>query len=129
VLVASLGDRLPKGPLIVGGACLYGLTLVGFAVSQWLLVSLLLMLAVGIANVFCTALVQTVVQSHSPPEMRGRVMAVYQQRDVFNTVGSMLIGWLAAVWGAQWAMAAMSGACAIIALVMYVAFPNIRKLR
>jgi MFS family permease len=129
VLIASLGDRLPKGILMVGGAFLYGVTLIGFAASHWLWLSIAIMVAVGIVNVFCSALVQTVVQAHSPPEMRGRVMAVYQQRDVFNTAGSMLIGALAAVWGAQWAMGVMAGACAVVALGMYLAIPNVRTLR
>jgi hypothetical protein len=90
---------------------------------------MVLMVGVGVANVFCSALVQTVVQAHSPPEIRGRVMSVYQQRDVLNTIGSMLIGVLAATWGAPWAMAVMSGACAVIALAMYLAVPNIRAIR
>jgi MFS family permease len=129
VLVASLGDRLPKGPLMIGGAFAYGALLVVFAVSQWLWVSIVVMVGVGVANVFCTALVQTVVQAKSPPEMRGRVMGVYQQRDVFNTVGSMLIGALAAAWGAPWAMGVMAGACAVVAVGMYLAIPSVRTLR
>jgi MFS family permease len=129
VLIASLGDRLPKGLLMVGGAFVYGLLLVGFAASQWLALSMVLMVGVGVANVFCSALVQTVVQAHSPPEMRGRVMGVYQQRDVVITVGSMLIGALAAGWGAPWALAVMAGGCAVVALGMYLAIPNMRHIR
>ncbi len=129
VLVASLGDRLPKGPLMLGGAFAYGALLVGFAASSWLVVSIVLMIGVGIANVCCTALVQTVVQAESPPAMRGRVMGVYQQRDLFNTVGSMLIGALAAMWGAPWALGLMAAACALVAVGMYVAIPSVRILR
>jgi hypothetical protein len=61
--------------------------------------------------------------------MRGRVMGVYQQRDVVNTVGSMLIGALAAGWGAPWALAVMAGGCAVVALGMYLAIPNMRHIR
>jgi len=129
VLIASLGDRLPKGILMVSGAFGYGALLVAFAVSQWFSVSLALMVAIGVTNVFCSALVQTVVQAHSPPEIRGRVMSVYQQRDVFNTAGSMMIGALAAAWGAPWAMALMSGACAAGAVAIFVAVPHARTIR
>ena len=46
----------------------------------------------GLSNVMCNALVQTVVQAHAPSEIRGRIMGVYQQRDLAVTTGSMLIG-------------------------------------
>jgi len=129
VLIASLGDRLPKGYLMVGGAFVYGSMLIAFAFSEWFVVSMALMVLIGLANVFCNALVQTVVQTHAPSEIRGRVMGVFQQRDLFNTAGSMMIGVLAAAWGAPWATASMAGLCALGAVIIFFAIPHIRKIR
>jgi MFS family permease len=129
VTIASLGDRLPKGILMVGGAMAYGMLLVAFAGSQWFPVSVLLMVLVGIANVCCNALVQTVVQGHSPAEIRGRVMGVFQYRDVFNTMGSLLMGALAALWGAQWALGAVGTVCTLLAVAIYFAIPHVRTIR
>ena len=41
------------------------------------------------------ALVQTVLQSYSPPEFRGRTTALFHMGQVVLTVGSMLVGTLA----------------------------------
>jgi MFS family permease len=129
VMIASLGDRLPKGVLMASGAAGYGTVLVGFAASRWFPASMLLMVLIGLANVFCNALVQTVVQAHSPPEIRGRVMGVFQQREVLNTAGSMLIGAIAAAWGAPSAVALMGAACALGAVAVYVLIPHVRTIR
>ncbi|HEY3118443.1 MAG TPA: MFS transporter [Chloroflexota bacterium] len=129
VSIASLGDRLPKGYLMLGGAFFYGLLLVGFAFSAWYLVSILLMVVIGMANVFCNALIQTVVQTHSPPAIRGRVMGVFQLRDLLSTAGAMLIGILATVWGAPWAVATMGATCALGALAVYFGIPHARTIR
>jgi predicted MFS family arabinose efflux permease len=129
VTIASLGDRLPKGYLMTGGSFCYGMLLVAFSTSSWFPASLLLMVPIGLANVFCNALIQTVVQTHSPPEIRGRVMGVFQQRDLFNTAGSMLIGGLAGAWGAPTATALMGGACALCAAFIYLAIPHARRIK
>ena len=129
VAIASLGDRLPKGYLMTGAAFCYGTLLVLFSTSHWFVASLLLMVFIGLANVCCNALIQTVVQTHSPPEIRGRVMGIFQQRDLFNTAGAMVIGALAAMWGAPWATAAMGGACALGAAAIYIGIPHAREIR
>jgi predicted MFS family arabinose efflux permease len=127
--IASIGDGWPKGYVMLVAAGSYGALLVAFAFSQWFLASMLLMIVIGHANVLSNALIQTVVQTHSPPEIRGRVMGVFQQRDLFNTAGSMLIGALAHPWGASWATAVMGGACALGALTVYLVIPHARKIR
>jgi MFS family permease len=129
VLIASLGGRLPRGLLMILSAAVYGLVLVAFAASTWLPLSILLMVGAGAANVFCNALVQTVVQSYSPPELRGRVMGIFQQREVAYTAGSLMVGALAAAWGAPAALAVNASICALAALTMLVTMPHIRAIR
>ena len=71
---------------------LYGVSVVAFAASPWFRLSIVLMVVIGVANVFCNALVQTVIQTYSPGEFRGRTMAIFQLSNVIMTVGSMLLG-------------------------------------
>ena len=87
VLIASFGNRLPKGMLMLAGATCYGLALVAFSLSNWFLISALFIMVAGLCNVACNALIQTIVQTHTPPELRGRVMSVFQQNQVVLTVG------------------------------------------
>src|SRR3970282_677027 len=51
LLIASVGDQLPKGILMLGGVTLYGVIVVVFAASPWFKLSLVLMMIIGLAHV------------------------------------------------------------------------------
>jgi MFS family permease len=127
--VATAGDDLPKGMLMVGGVTLYGLSVMGFAASHWLGLSMGLMVIVGVCNVMSNTLIQTVLQAISAPEMRGRVMGVYQQHQVLIAIGGLAAGALATVWGAQMTVGAFGAACALGALLVWVLVPHVRTIR
>ena len=129
VLIASLGDRLPRGLLMLGGVTMYGLSVVAFAASPSFRLSLGLMTIVGLAHVSSYALVQTVIQTYSPSAFRGRTMAIFHMTSVVVTLGSMLAGTLAALVGARWAAAAMGAAGALLAVTIGAALPHARRIR
>jgi predicted MFS family arabinose efflux permease len=129
VIVASLGDRLPRGLLMLGGVTLYGLSVVAFAASPSFRLSLGLMTIVGLAHVSSYALVQTVIQTYSPSAFRGRTMAIFHMSEVVVTLGSMLVGTLAALVGARWAAAAMGAAGALLTVTIGAALPHARRIR
>jgi MFS family permease len=129
VLVASLGDRLPRGLLMLGGVTMYGLSVAAFAASPSFRLSLGLMTLVGLAHVSSYALVQTVNQTYSPSAFRGRTMATFHMSEVVFTLGSMLTGTLAAIVGARWAAAAMGTAGALLTITIGVVLPHARRIR
>jgi predicted MFS family arabinose efflux permease len=129
VLIASLGDRLPRGLLMLGGVTVYGLSVVAFAASPSFRLSLGLMTMVGLAHVSSHALVQTVIQTYSPSAFRGRTMALFHMSTVVMTLGSMLAGTLAALVGARWAAAAMGATGALLTVMIGVALPHARRIR
>ena len=129
VLIASLGDQLPRGAFMLGGVTLYGISVIAFAVSPSFEFSLLLMVVVGLAHVSSHALVQTVIQTYSPSEFRGRTMAIFQMSHVMLTVGSMIIGLLAGLVGARWAVALMGAAGAFSMVAIHLALPRARFIR
>ncbi len=128
-LIASVGDDLPKGMLMIGGVALYGFSVVGFSASHWLSVSIAFMVVTGVCNVASNALVQTVLQAESAPAMRGRVMGVYQQHQLFIVAGGLLAGGLASVLGAQLTVGLFGTACAFGALTIFFAIPRVRAIR
>jgi hypothetical protein len=128
VFIASCGDRLPRINLILGGVTLYGLVIVGFAASPWFELSLALMGIVGIVHVTSHALTQTVIQTYSPSEFRGRTMAIFRMTHVVLLVGGILIGAFSSLIGAQWAAASMSIA-ALAVIGTYLAMPGARLIR
>jgi MFS family permease len=129
VLLASFGDRLPRGLLMLGGVTVYGLSVVAFAASPAFRLSLGLMTIVGLAHVSSHALVQTVVQAYSPSAFRGRTMAIFHMSSVVVTLGSMLAGTLAALVGARWAVASMGATGALITIAIGVVLPRARLIR
>jgi MFS family permease len=129
VLVASLGDRLPRGLLMLGGVTLYGLSVIAFAASPSFRLSLGLMTLVGLAHVSSYALVQTVIQTYSPSAFRGRTMAIFHMSEVVVILGSLLVGTLAALVGARWAAATMGAAGALLTVTIGAALPHARRIR
>jgi MFS family permease len=128
-LIATVGDRLPRGMLMLGGVILYGLAIILFAASPWFKLSLVLMGIVGLCHISAHALVQTVIQSYSPSEFRGRMTAIFHMSQVVMTVGSMLIGALATLWGAPWAVASMGAAGSLAMIAIYFVLPRARHIR
>jgi len=129
VIITTFGDRMPRGIFMLGGVVLYGLSVVAFSASPWFPLSMALMVIVGVANVSSHALVQTVLQTYSPPEYRGRTIALFHMSQVVMTVGSMIIGSLAAVCGTQWAVALMGGAGALTMLAIHLTLPGAWRIR
>ncbi len=129
VIIASFGDRMPRGLFMLGGVALYGISVVAFAGSPWFQLSMLLMVIVGFANVCSHALVQTVIQTYSPSEFRGRTMSLFHMSNVVMTVGSMLIGALATLSGTRAAVALMGAAGALAMLAIHFALPRARHIR
>ena len=129
ILIASLGDNLPRGMLMLGGVALYGLLVVVFAFSPWFPLSISLMAVIGLCHVSSHALVQTVIQAYSPPEFRGRTIAIFHMTQVLLLLGGLLIGALSSVIGAPWAAASMSIVGTLCMVVLYVAVPRAREIR
>lgn len=87
------------------------------------------MLVAGLFHVSSHALIQTVIQAYSPSELRGRMMALFQQSQVINTVGGMLAGLLATMWSALWAIGSMGLMCTVCVVGIATSFPRARFIR
>jgi MFS family permease len=129
VLIASFGDRVPRINVMLIGVTIYGVIVAAFAVSPWFKVSVVLMGLVGIVHVTSHALAQTVIQTYSPKEFRGRTMALYHMTHVILLAGGILIGALASWIGAQWSTAILSLAGAVSMGGIYLVLPRARRIR
>jgi predicted MFS family arabinose efflux permease len=111
--------------LMLVSVTLYGFIIVTFAASHWFWLSMVLMVIVGLCHVHCHALVQTIIQSYSPSEFRGRTMAIFHMSQVVMTAGAMLYCALSSMVGAQWAVAAMGAALIMIGIAWRCRVPGI----
>ncbi|HET7005380.1 MAG TPA: MFS transporter [Candidatus Binatia bacterium] len=129
VMITGFGDRMPRGKIMLGGVATYGLGVAAFAFSPWFQMSMFLMIIIGFANVCSHALVQTVIQTYSLPEFRGRTIALFHMSQVVMTVGSMIIGSLAALSGTQWAVVLMGSVGALAMLGIHLLLPRAWHIR
>ena len=88
LLVAYLGDFRRKGWFVLGGAILFGICIMGFAVSSRLSLSLLFLFGLGFAIVCSIAITNTLLQTLVTDQMRGRVMSMF----LLSFMGTMPIG-------------------------------------
>jgi MFS family permease len=88
LLVAYLGDFRRKGWFVLGGAILFGICIMGFAVSARLTWSLVFLFGLGFALVCSIAITNTLLQKLVTDQMRGRVMSMF----LLSFMGTMPIG-------------------------------------
>ena len=88
LLVAYLGDFRRKGWFVLGGAMMFGLCIMGFALSSRLTFSLLFLFGLGFALVVSIAITNTLLQKLVTDQMRGRVMSMF----ILSFMGTMPIG-------------------------------------
>lgn len=95
----------------------FGVATVVFGLSRWLWLSFAMLLLTGIFDNVSVVLRQSLVQTHTPDEVRGRVMAV---NNIFiscsNQLGAVESGWTAAWFGPIASVA--GGGVATIAIVL-----------
>ncbi|HET7393682.1 MAG TPA: MFS transporter [Candidatus Binatia bacterium] len=129
LIIATFGDRMPRGIMMLAGVTLYGVLVVLFSASPWFSLSMVLMAIIGLCHVSSHALVQTVIQSYSPPEFRGRAIAMFHMNQILLLLGGLGIGALSAAIGAPWAAAALSIAGTLCMVALYIFDPRARKIR
>jgi predicted MFS family arabinose efflux permease len=88
LLVAYLGDFRRKGWLVLGGAIVFGLCIIGFALSSRLTLSLMFLFGVGFSLVISVSLINTLLQKLVTDQMRGRVMSMF----ILSFIGTLPIG-------------------------------------
>jgi MFS family permease len=92
LLVTYLGDFRRKGWFVLGGAIVFGICIMGFALSSRLKLSLTFLFGLGFALVCSIAITNTLLQKLVTDQMRGRVMSMF----LLSFMGTMPIGNLVA---------------------------------
>ncbi|MDO8671782.1 MAG: MFS transporter [Dehalococcoidia bacterium] len=127
-LIASLSGFRRKGLLLLVGVGLFGLTLVAFTLSHWMVISVLILVAVGTAQSGFQAINTTLLQTNTPDELRGRVFSIFLLDRGLGPLGTTLAGFLTTFIGAPITIGLMGGACFLLALGIAIAKPSLRRL-
>ena len=119
--LASLGNYKHKGWLILVVFLFFGVFLVLFSQSPWYLVSLILIGIVGVVAGAFDTMQHILLQLNVADEQRGRAMGMWMLSIGFMPVGSIAIGAIAALVGAQLAVS-INGVVIIAAFVILAIF-------
>jgi len=127
VFIASRGDLPRKGETLLRSLFIGAIVFFVFAVSRWYALSLVTMVAWGFGAAFFMNLTITLIQSHTPDRLMGRVMSV--QALAFygmSPIGNLEAGGLAEVVSAPAAAIVGAAAVGLMAAVFFVREPELR---
>jgi MFS family permease len=129
LFLASRETVIRLGRLIPAAAALAGSGLIFLAISTHFVVSVVLMVFIGLGMMLHTAASNTILQTITDDDMRGRVMSFYTMA-IMGTApfGSLLAGGLAKLVGTPATIFIGGISCVAGALLFYRKLPELRKL-
>jgi len=126
LMLAAFARRLPKGRMLRWASGSFGVILFAFAASRSLALTLVVLVMTGFAMIVNTATTNTLLQTLTPDELRGRVMSVFTLAFVgMGPVGALQAGVLADRVGAP--LTLMIGAL-ICVLMTFALFRRVRQV-
>ena len=127
LFLASRESILKLGRIVPASAILFGVGLIILSFSRIFPLSLLLMLFIGLGMMMQTAASNTILQTITDDDKRGRVMSFYTMA-IMGTApfGSLMAGGLAKVIGTPWTIFTGGIACIIGALFFLRKLPELR---
>jgi MFS family permease len=120
---ALISARLDKGrrpKFIMAGAAIFGSGVAVLALAPTYTIYAVMLPFVGCAALTTMISANSYVQTHSDPNIRGRVMGIYLMIFMGGTpVGSPLIGWMSTSLGVRQTVAICGGVVVVATLVTY----------
>jgi predicted MFS family arabinose efflux permease len=129
LLVAYLGDFRRKGWFVLGGAIVFGICIMGFAVASRLRLSLMFLFGLGFALVCSIAITNTLLQKLVTDQMRGRVMSMFMLSFIGTIpIGSILAGTASNHFGPQRTLAVGGFVVTMVATTVLIFNQRLREL-
>lgn len=129
LLVGTLSQRGQRGKLLFFVNIGFAATLVAFALSQWVILSAMLLFLIGASQTLLMAFTNTLIQLIVPDEFRGRVMALYTVIPMgFMPLGTMALGGIGDIAGVPLTVAVAAAIALGFTLVGRRLFPEVYHL-
>jgi len=129
IAVGAIGDRLPKGPLVIAGFIGMGLSLVVAGLVTDPVLAMVAFFFTGAMNMLFIIPTVTLFQQRTPQRLMGRVVSSRQALVFGSIAASMaLSGWLAGIIGAAMVLI-VSGAICASAGFIGIGVPSMRNAR
>ena len=103
----------------------WGIAILVTGIAPNLPVALVALAFVGYGSITFNSTAKTALQLAAPPEMRGRIMALWALAWGGSTViGGPLVGWVAEEFGSRWSLVIGGGSTILLGLIL---LPSLRK--
>ena len=117
LILEGTGALHPNARTAMLSTLIWSVCMLGFAMSDSYALSLVLLVAAGVANLAAQSIAQTLVQLLAPPDKRGRVVGLYNMSSSGLRIGSgFTVGILGGFIGVHWSLALSS--IALFAIVL-----------
>lgn len=122
--LAQLKSAKSLSKIVVLASMIFGLGLIFLAYSSILPLALFFMTLSGLGMMAQTSAINTYIQTHAIPEMRGRAISYYVMAyQGMIPIGSLLIGWTAHAFGPRHAVG-IAGLVGLIAAGLFVLYKS-----
>jgi MFS family permease len=129
LFLASRKSVIKLGRIVPASTIVFGAGLLGLSFSRIFPLSLVLMVFIGLGMMMQTAASNTILQTITEDDKRGRVMSFYSM-SIMGTApfGSLLAGSMAKVIGTPWTIFAGGFSCIIGALFFLRILPELKSI-
>lgn len=103
--------------LLVGASLIYAVAIFCFALSPFLVISVLLLAVIGSMQMSYRVLARAIIQEESPDHMLGRAMSLFFLDRGFGSLGAICIGSAAALMPVPVAVAGSAVVCAFVSWI------------
>jgi MFS family permease len=122
--LANLKTAKPLMKITVIASLIFGSSLIFLSAASNLTIGLFFMTFTGVGMMAQTSSINTYIQTHSIPEMRGRAISYFvMSYQGMIPIGSLLIGWTANAFGPRIAVA-LAGGIGLLATGLFVLYKH-----
>ncbi len=126
-VIASMPSRR-RGMVMLVGALVMGVALLGFSLSTAVLITAPIMVVISVGQTFRMSLSSVLIQTYVDDAYRGRVMSLFMMEMNLVSFATFITGMMAAIFGAQLAIGGMAAILVVLSLGLLIFVPRIRDL-
>ncbi len=127
LVIASMPSR-HRGLVLLLGAFVMGVALLGFSFSTSVLITAPIMIVISIGQTFRMSLSSVLLQVYVDDAYRGRVMSLFMMEMSMVSLSTFLAGMIAAAVGPQIAIGGMAVVLIVLAVGITLFVPRLRRL-
>jgi MFS family permease len=127
IIMASLPNKR-RGAMLLAATSILGIALTFFALSRNWYLSLAFIVIVGLTQPARATLTNTLLQSFTAPNYRGRVLSLYAMQDGITSLGAFVAAMVAEVVGVPFTVGGFALTIVLLSVLAMIFIPRIRKL-